>query len=168
MRWVIPLLFRSYLLRKTTRTKMFIKKDNDNNDNNNTGNLWIAYPVAQSAEQYRLNTYMYIEIMNVVKKKKEQKIFTYQQNWTTLYRHRQPEREREREREREMHELTHARTHTHTHTHTHAHARVQERTQAPTDRIKKIPVSLLFSNRTKIMFLLHSYTLTTTTTTTTV
>ena len=38
------------------------------NNNNNTGNLYSAYPVAQSAEQYRLNTYKYIEIINVDKK----------------------------------------------------------------------------------------------------
>ena len=31
--------------------------------------LQSAYPVAQSVDQYRLNTYLYIEIMNVVKKK---------------------------------------------------------------------------------------------------
>ena len=41
------------------------------NHNNNTRNLSSAYPVAQSTEQYRLNTYMYIEIKNVVKKRKE-------------------------------------------------------------------------------------------------
>ena len=29
--------------------------------------------MAQSAEQYRLNTYMYIEIMNVIKKKEKKK-----------------------------------------------------------------------------------------------
>ena len=49
----------------------------NNNDNDNTGNLQSAYPVAQSAEQYRLNTYMFIEIMNeimnVIKKKEKKK-----------------------------------------------------------------------------------------------
>ena len=29
------------------------------------------YPVAQSTEQYRLNTYMYIEIMSVIKREKK-------------------------------------------------------------------------------------------------
>ena len=47
--------------------------NNNNNNNNNTGTLYSAYPVAQSAEQYRLNTYMYIEIMNVVKEGKKKK-----------------------------------------------------------------------------------------------
>ena len=42
-----------------------------NNNNNNTGNLYSAYLVAQSAEQYRLNTYIYIEIIDVIKKKKK-------------------------------------------------------------------------------------------------
>ena len=37
--------------------------------------IYKALPVAQSAEQYRLNTYMYIQIMNVIKKKK--KLFIY-------------------------------------------------------------------------------------------
>ena len=35
---------------------------------NYTGNFWSAYPAAQHAERYRLNTYMCIEITNVVKK----------------------------------------------------------------------------------------------------
>ena len=46
------------------------------NNDKNTGNLWSAYPVAQSAEQYRLNTYMYIEIMNIIKKEKNSYINT--------------------------------------------------------------------------------------------
>ena len=31
--------------------------------------------MAQSAEQYRLNTYMYIKVMNVVKEKKKRKMY---------------------------------------------------------------------------------------------
>ena len=57
--------------------------NNNNNNNNNTGYYLIetkfcvsAYPVAQSAEQYRLNTYIYIEIMDVVEKR-EKKKFKY-------------------------------------------------------------------------------------------
>ena len=80
--------------------------------------------MAESVEQYRLNTYMYIEIMNVVKKrerkKKERKcsyINTAGRHCTGIdiyiYIH--------------IHTHTHARAHTHTtrtHTHTHkcAHA----------------------------------------------
>ena len=73
--------------------------------------------MAQSTEQYRLNTYMYIEIMNVVIKKKKKKkrkcsyINTAGGRCTGIdnyiYIHPHP----------------HAHTHTHTHTHTHhAHA----------------------------------------------
>ena len=41
--------------------------------------------MAQSAEQYRLNTYMYIEIMNVVKKKRKYALInTAEQNCTGI------------------------------------------------------------------------------------
>ena len=69
----------------------------------NTGNLSSAYNVAQSAEQYRLNTDIYIEVMNVTKEERNKRKYEYQQRWTILYRHRR------------------LCIHTHTHTHICAH-----------------------------------------------
>ena len=58
------------------------------NNNTDVGDLSNDYLVAQSAEQYRLNTHTYMEIMNVVKKKEEKKMYIYEHSLTTLYRHR--------------------------------------------------------------------------------
>ena len=66
--------------------------------------------MAQSTERYRLNTYTHIKIINVVKKKREKKMFIYQHSWTTLYRHRQPY----------IYIHTHTRTHPHKCAHTNA------------------------------------------------
>ena len=89
--------------------------------------------MVQSVEQYRLNTYMYIEIMNVVKKEKKNHILTQLddvvQAYTTICIHTH------------IHAGTRARTHTHagarahthtkhTHTHnTHAHTHTSAQTQ---------------------------------------
>ena len=69
--------------------------------------------MAQSAEQYILNTYMYIEIMNVVKKKRKCSLSTQLDDvgqvyiYIYIYPH--------------THTHTYASAHTHTDTHTHTH-----------------------------------------------
>ena len=73
--------------------------------NNNTGNLWSAYPLAQGTEQYRLNTDMYIEIMNVVKEKKKENVLINTAGWRCTG----------------IDDYAHTHTHTHTHTHSHKH-----------------------------------------------
>ena len=96
--------------------------------------------MVQSVEQYRLNTYMYIEIMNVVKKEKKNHILTQLddvvQAYTTICIHTH------------IHAGTRARTHTHagarahthtqnTHTHT-QHARAHTHKCADTNTIQTV------------------------------
>ena len=76
--------------------------------------------MAQSTEQYRLNTYMYTEIMSLKRKKRRKcSYIKYQHSWTTLHRHTQLYIYIYTSKHIYTHTPQHPCTHTLVHTHTH-------------------------------------------------